>query len=133
MSTIAVVAESSIATKNTFELVFGALSIAAILAILLVVVWLFLRNIRSKAKQMEYTSLRSYLQAIPRNDFEKLDAVELAVKGVALCLLGLLFPPLVILGLVPLFYGCRKVGSIVVGIRPPGADDTPVDQSGSSR
>jgi hypothetical protein len=54
-------------------------------------------------------SLSAYLKAVPQTDHEKQAAVDLALKGVVICLLGLMVPPLLLVGLFPLFYGVRKI------------------------
>ena len=64
---------------------------------------------RQKARQAGYASLGDYLRATPRSDQEKRDAVDLALKGLVICLLGLVFPPFLLLGLLPFFYGARKL------------------------
>lgn len=62
-----------------------------------------------RAERLGYASRSEYVQAPPRSDPEKRDAVDLALKGAVLCILGALFPPFVLVGLVPLFYGGRKI------------------------
>jgi hypothetical protein len=80
-----------------------------------------------RAKRLGYASTRDYLRAAPRTDEEKRDAVDMALKGLALCVLGLLFPPFVLAGLIPLFYGGRKMAYASMGLglvddaRPPRA------------
>jgi hypothetical protein len=80
-----------------------------------------------RAKRLGYASTREYLRAAPKTDEEKRDAVDMALKGLALCVLGLLFPPFVLAGLVPLFYGGRKMAYSSMGLglvddaRPPRA------------
>ena len=61
-----------------------------------------------RAKRFGYPGTLAYLRAAPRSDDEKRDAADLALKGLGCCVLGVLFPPLVLVGLVPLFYGGRK-------------------------
>ncbi len=70
---------------------------------------LFFRDRLQKAREFGYPSLAAYLRSAPRTDEEKRDSADLALKGLILCLLGALFPPLLLLGLVPLFFGTRKV------------------------
>jgi cadmium resistance protein CadD (predicted permease) len=65
--------------------------------------------IKRRAAQLGYASARSYLRAAPRSDLEKRDAADLALKGAVFCLLGMVFAPFVLIGLVPLFYGGRKL------------------------
>ena len=69
-----------------------------------------------RAKRFGYPSTREYLRAAPRTDEEKRDAVDMALKGLALCVLGLVFPPFVLAGLVPLFYGGRKMAYASMGL-----------------
>jgi hypothetical protein len=59
---------------------------------------------------------RHLLEKIPVTDREKREAVELTLRGVMFCVLGLLFAPLVLLGLVPLYYGLRKLALASMGI-----------------
>jgi hypothetical protein len=41
----------------------------------------------------------------------------LQAAGAMLCLLGLLFPPILIIGLVPLYFGLRKLAAVRLGIK----------------
>jgi hypothetical protein len=65
---------------------------------------------------LAYPSTRAYLRAAPRSDAEKRDAADLALKGFVCCVLGLLFPPLVLVGLLPFFYGGRKLVFASMGL-----------------
>lgn len=76
-------------------------------------VWFVLRR---RAKRFAYPSTAAYLRAAPRTDAEKRDAADLALKGLAWCLLGMLFGPLVLIGVIPLFYGGRKVVYASMGL-----------------
>jgi hypothetical protein len=69
-----------------------------------------------RAKQFGYESTRAYLRAAPRSDEERRDAADLALKGVVFCALGLLFAPIVLVGLIPLFYGGRKLVYASMGL-----------------
>ena len=69
-----------------------------------------------RARKLGYPSTREYLRAAPRTDEEKRDAVDMASKGIALCILGLIFPPFVLAGLFPLFYGGRKIAYASMGL-----------------
>lgn len=69
-----------------------------------------------RAKRLGYESTRAYLRAVPRSDEEKRDAADLAMRGLVLCLLGLLFAPIVLVGLIPLFYGGRKLMYASMGL-----------------
>ena len=69
-----------------------------------------------RAKRFGYESTRAYLRAAPRSDEERRDAADLALKGLVLCVLGVLFPPIVLVGLIPLFYGGRKLVYAVMGL-----------------
>lgn len=76
----------------------------------------FLRSWRRKARAFGYPSMMTYLRAAPRTDEEKVDATNLALKGVVISLLGILFPPLLLIGLFPLFFGGRKVVYASMGL-----------------
>ena len=71
---------------------------------------------------------RHILKKVPVTDREKCEAVEMTLRGVMFCVLGLLFPPLVLLGLVPLYYGLRKLGLAFMGV---GLLEDPRDGAGS--
>jgi hypothetical protein len=66
-------------------------------------------SVNARTRRLNYPSVGAYLRAAPRSDAEKQDAADLVLKGLVFCLLGLLFPPFVLVGLVPLFYGGRKL------------------------
>jgi hypothetical protein len=74
---------------------------------------------RGRVRRRGYPGLMAYLRELPQTEEQRLDAVELTLKGAAICMLGLLFPPIVVYGLVPLYYGARKLAAIRLGI--PGA------------
>ncbi len=56
------------------------------------------------------------LRKLPQTDAEKLHAVELTLKGAVLCTLGIFFPLLVLIGVVPLYYGVRKLAANRLGL-----------------
>ena len=93
------------------------MSIATLIAASVLIATIFLigaavmlwRSFKRPAQRLGYPSLSAYLRAAPSSDEEKREAVNLALKGLIICLLGLLFPPLLLIGIVPLFYGGRKV------------------------
>jgi hypothetical protein len=105
-------------------IVASVLVVAGIVLAVAVMVW---RNLRRKAESAGYESLGEYLRAAPRSDQEKRDAIDLALKGLVICLLGLIFPPFLLIGLFPLFYGVRKMayGSMGLGL-VDDADETSV-------
>ena len=75
-----------------------------------------LRLLSRRAREFGYASRAEYVRAAPRTDAEKRDAVDLTLRGVALCVLGVLFAPFVLVGLNPLFYGGRKVVYASMGL-----------------
>ena len=80
---------------------------------------------RQKAERAGYRRISDYMRAAPRTDTEKKEAVTLMMRGVVLCLLGLVFSPLCLLGAVPLYYGGRKITLALLGLDLP-ADDNDV-------
>lgn len=69
-----------------------------------------------RGRRLGYSSLGAYLAATPGTDEEKRDAADMAMKGLVIALLGIVFAPLVLVGVVPLFYGGRKVVYATLGL-----------------
>lgn len=88
---------------------FAIVSITLLIALLGLIAAVILRPHLRASRRLGFESFGEYLRAAPVSDEEKRDAVDLTMKGVVLCLLGLLFPPLLLIGLPPLFFGGRKV------------------------
>ena len=96
------------------ELIFGTM-LAGFVGALAMVVRMVWRQ-RQKARSYGYASLSAYLRAAPRTDEERGDAADLALKGLVICLVGLIFPPLLLIGLFPFFYGTRKLVYASMGL-----------------
>jgi hypothetical protein len=92
------------------------LFIVAVLGVPLAGLIAFWAGFARRAKRFDYPSTWTYLRAAPRSDAEKRDAADLALKGLVFCVLGLLLPPFVLIGLVPLFYGGRKLVYASMGL-----------------
>lgn len=96
-----------------------SVNITGLLAIVILtiatVIYRIIKAYKRKASKAGYTSLSQYLQATPRNDEEKRDAVDLALKGLVICVIGLAIPPLLLVGVFPLFYGARKIAYTQMG------------------
>jgi hypothetical protein len=88
----------------------AVVAILALFTVLLLVwagrVW---RSWRRRAQRGGHASVGEYLRAIPRSDEERKEAVDLALKGGVLCVVGFLLPPLILIGIFPLYYGARKI------------------------
>ena len=69
-----------------------------------------------RATRFGYASTGEYLRSPARSDEEKRDAADLAMKGLVFCVLGMMFSPFVLVGLVPLFYGGRKLVYASMGL-----------------
>jgi hypothetical protein len=93
---------------------------ASILAVVILVGRMMLLK---RARANDYPSLSVYLQAVPATEAQKLDAVNLALKGGLMVILGVLFPPLIFVGLIPLYYGLRKITMTLMGL---GLIDGPI-------
>ena len=98
----------------------AGLPVAAVLGVLMLgalsLLVGLLRTERKKARRAGYPTLGAYLTATPKTDAEKRAAADLALKGFVICLLGLLFPPLMLFGLIPLYFGARKVIHVTMGL-----------------
>lgn len=93
-----------------FLALFVGLAVAAVMVIFIV------RRLRRNAAAAGYPSVGEYLRAVPRNDEEKRQAVDLALKGAVLCGLSLFFPPLILVGVFPFYYGSRKLILVWLGL-----------------
>lgn len=101
------------------------LAVGGGLFVLLVLFGLFLLPIliwRARIRRRGYSGLGAYLRELPQTEEERFEAIDLTLKGVVLCVLGLLFPPLVVIGLVPLYYGLRKLAAVKLGIKESAQD-----------
>lgn len=92
------------------------LIVAAVAALFVLAAIAYWKKLGRQAAAAGYGSTSEYLRAAPRTDAEKRDAVDLALKGLVVCVLGLLFPPLLLVGLFPLFYGVRKLAYASMGL-----------------
>ena len=92
-------------------------------AVITVVILIGRMLLLKRARASDYDSVRTYLQAVPSSDTQKQDAVDLALKGGVLVILGVLFPPLIFVGLIPLYYGLRKITMTLMGL---GLTDSPL-------
>jgi di/tricarboxylate transporter len=102
------------------------LGVIVVLITLLVALWVR-RKLKRDASRAGYASVSDYLRSPPRSDRERRDAIDLGLTGLVFCLLGFLFPPFLLVGVFPLFYGLRKIayGSLGLGL----IDDTEEDET----
>jgi len=95
------------------EAIAGGLLLVVVflgLCLLPILIW------RGRLRKRGYPGIGAYLRELPQTEEQRLDAVDLTLKGTVLCGLGLLFPPLILIGLVPLYYGARKLLVTKLGI-----------------
>ena len=95
------------------EILLVLLAVALVLVLFGLVMW---GASKRRARRVGYASVGEYLRAVPRSDEEKQDAVDLALKGLAICLVGLFLTPLFLIGVFPLYYGTRKVLYAFMGL-----------------
>jgi hypothetical protein len=98
------------------ELIFFGGLVFLPLGLMLIAVIVVWRSLRGRAKQFGYSSFGEFLRAAPATDAEKRHATDLMLKGIVICLSGLLFPPALLVGIFPLFYGGRKVCYASMGL-----------------
>ena len=86
--------------------------------VIALLVWSFVafQRTRKKAERAGFHRVSDYMRAAPRTDEEKRDAVTMMMRGIVLCLLGMVFAPFFLLGLFPLYYGGRKIALALLGI-----------------
>ena len=99
-----------------FPELFLLVPVLLMLVVPLVAAIVVFRMTWRRARRFGYASTLAYLRAAPRTDAERRDAADLAMKGLVLCLLGLIASPVVLFGLVPLFYGGRKLVYAAMGL-----------------
>ena len=93
-------------------------------AVAAAVIWVARAILRRRGRSVGYDELSVYLRSVPDTEEQKLDALDLALKGAVLIVLGVIFPPLIIVGLVPLYFGLRKVTMTLMGLGlPDGLSD----------
>jgi len=100
------------------DLTVGALFGSVMLLLVVLLVWslIAVSRTRRRARQAGFKRISDYMLAAPRNDREKQEAVNMAFRGLALCLVGIVFAPLLLLGVVPLYYGGRKITLALLGM-----------------
>ena len=96
-----------------------------LLILLIVLVWslVAIGRSRRRALQAGYKGIMDHMRAVPRNDQEKREAVDMAFRGLALCLIGIILTPLLLLGLPSLYYGGRKITLVLLGTDLLADDD----------
>jgi hypothetical protein len=96
-----------------------------LLILLIVLVWslVAIGRARRRAVRAGYKGIFDHLRAVPRNDEEKREAVNMAFRGLAYCLLGIVLTPLLLFGLPPLYYGGRKITLVLLGTDLLADDD----------
>jgi hypothetical protein len=104
-----------------------ALGIAATLtAIFVVGLWIaYVVYYGSRVRRFGYASRAAYLRAVPQTDEEKREAVDQALKGLIISIVGIVFFPLLFVGLFPLYIGSRKTSYALMGLGLGDESDTP--------
>lgn len=108
-------------------LAFLILLLAAIVFIVLLIRW------RRRAKRAGHAGIHAYLRSAPRTDAEKRDAVDLAMRGSVICLLAAIVPPLLVVGVIPLYYGARKLFLVWMGLEIIEEGDAARSESNGER
>jgi Ca2+/Na+ antiporter len=104
----------------------GAIFGSVMLILVLLLVWslIALARTHQRAREAGFKRISDYMLAVPRNDREKREAVNMAFRGLALCLVGIVFTPLLLLGVPPLYYGGRKITLTLLGMDLFADDDS---------
>lgn len=91
--------------------------VAGFTAIFFVALWIgYATYYGRRARRFGYASRRAYLNAIPQSDEEKREAVDQALKGLVISVVGVVFFPLLFIGLFPLYIGARKTVYALLGL-----------------
>ena len=90
---------------------------AAFTAIFFVAVWIgYATYYGKRARRFGYPSRTAYFNAVPQSDEEKREAVDQALKGLVISIVGIVFFPLLVVGLFPLYIGGRKTAYALMGL-----------------
>lgn len=99
---------------------------ATITTIFIVGLWIaYATYYGSRARRFGYPSRSAYLRAVPQTDEEKREAVDQALKGLVISIVGIVFFPLLFVGLFPLYIGSRKATYALMGLGLVDESDTP--------
>lgn len=90
----------------------GLVTLATVIAFAAFYGWYY----GARARRFGYLTRRAYMRAVPRSDEERREAVDQALKGLALCFVGVVFFPLLLIGIFPLYVGGRKVACALLGL-----------------
>ena len=90
--------------------------IVAVTGIFIVALWIsYATYYGRRARRFGYASRSAYLYAVPQSDEEKREAVDQALKGLVVSIVGIVFFPLLFIGLFPLYIGSRKTAYALMG------------------
>jgi hypothetical protein len=108
----------------TPALAFGI--VATSTTMFVVVLWIaYAVYYGNRARRFGYPSRSAYLRAVPQTDEEKREAVDQALKGLIISLVGVVFFPLLFVGLFPLYIGARKATYALMGLGLIDDSDAP--------
>lgn len=102
--------------STTEAITAAVISILVLVLVIFAIVAGYSRYYTNRAGRFGYASRADYFRAVPQTDQEKREAVDQGFLGLAICLLGLLLPPLLLIGLPPLFVGGRKTVYVLMGL-----------------
>ncbi len=104
-----------------------AFGIAATITLIFIVgLWIaYVIYYGRRARRFGYASRGGYLRAVPQSDEEKREAVDQALKGLIISIVGIVFFPLLFVGLFPLYIGSRKTSYALMGLGLVDDSDTP--------
>ena len=102
-------------------------AVVALLVAIATVVTAVVSMLRRHARRAGQTSVREFLRSVPRTDEERRGAIDMTLAGFAICVVGLLFPPVLLIGVFPLYFGARKMAYTALGL---GLVDDPGPRNG---
>ena len=98
------------------EITVFVLVVLGIVLVAAAVVVGIMAKLNSAVVRNGHRSFGAYIRTTPRNDAEKRDAIDMALGGLVLCIIGMVLSPIFLLGLYPFYYGARKVAYSSLGV-----------------
>lgn len=101
--------------------------VATIVALVLLLTW------RRRLTRRGYRGAFDYLRSLPQTDSQKRDALDLLMRGIVMCPIGIIVWPLLVVGVFSVYYGVRKLCMVWMGLEILDEPDSVPSESNVER